>query len=168
MKRILLFFFILFSSLSYSQKNLSEFDIYFENGLAFNGKTHQLLNESVDFKFKVGKGVFKEFSNGKLISNKYYFFKEGVPIIYEELYYDSSSKLVQRIKNYDEKNKYAVYAYDENGKIKTYDYYLNSVHYEHKEYLNGKKHGTWFCIEKDGNICERVFENGKKIKKCSS
>jgi hypothetical protein len=168
MKRILLFLLLLYSSFSYSQETLSQDEIYFDFGLAYHSQTETLLNATVDFKGKKGKGVLETFEEGKLTRKKYYYSKEGNPYIYEEFYYNSTDKLLQRIRNYEGKNRYAIYTYDDNGKVKSYDLYENSVHSQHEEYLNGKKHGIWFCLEKDGNLCERVFENGKKIKNCST
>ncbi|MET3731163.1 hypothetical protein [Moheibacter stercoris] len=166
MNKILFFLLLLNFSFSYSQETLSQYDIYFKDGLVYHHATKKLVSESVDFKGKKGKGVIEEYEEGKLISEKYYYSKEGKQTIYEEYYYDSTQKLIKRIRNFDGKDRYEVYSYDENGKVKSYDYLLKGEIQQHKEYLNGKKHGIWYCIEKDGSPCEMKYENGKKIKNC--
>lgn len=168
MNPIFLTLYLFFSTFLFAQEIVSESEIYFENGLAKSIENQTAFTGTVDFQTKIGKrGFIEEFVEGKTIRITDYYYKKGIKNEYFSTYFNPYNTLkIIELKLYNSSNSYDEYIYNENEELIEFNFYKNGIIHHHIEYKNGKKHGNWYCIQKDNTLCERVCENGKKIKDC--
>lgn len=168
MKPIFLILYLFLSTLIFSQEIVSESKVYFENGLAKSIENQYVFTGFVDFQTKVGKrGYIEEFVEGKRIRITDYYYKKGIKKEYFETYFNPDNfRKIKELKLYNSLNSYDEFIYNENEELIEFNFYKDGIIHQHIEYKDGKKHGKWYCIQHDNTICERHYENGKKIKDC--
>lgn len=152
----------------YGQDTIDIKEIYINDGLAYKVANDRIFTGVAQKTRKNGHVVFEEFyDNGKILSDITYFnFREKEPS--SETIYHVSEKFVpqKRIKYLSNKHGkwQEIIHYDHKGE-KVLEETLKEGKITYKcEYLNGKKHGSEFCFDEDGNELIFQYENGKKIK----
>lgn len=162
-----IFLLILFFALnSFSQDIVSNNEIYFVDDLAykvsddslFTGKIQKYKNAN-HLKYEV------EIENG-IVKKQTVYFNGKEKIIAEEIFYYSKTLQVEKKISYSLDHKMLwVKNYELSGKLKLDEIYENDVLIYSCSYLNGKKHGVQFSIDKKGVKHECFYENGKRLKK---
>jgi len=157
----------LFCSLSqlFSQEIVGIKDLYSENNLIYKISDNQLFSGKAKKVRKNGHLVYEEFiENGSLIKSVSYYNRTEKPIpAMTTEYYANSFDRKKEIRYDLSQNWNELRYYDRENKKTLIEEYENDKLIYRCEYLNGKKHGTEFCFDKNGNKLKIQYQNGKKI-----
>ena len=165
MKIIFIFFLFLISNFLFSQEIYQNKDVYFDNN-AYKVSDNKTISGIVEF--RDNKNIIflkKEFLNGTLIKLFEYYnvrkmnFRE---VVAREIEY-KNGKIMSKINYRSTGEKFGYIAYDESGKKKLEEYYKNGVLESSTNYKNGKKDGIMICHDKEGNLLQFVYKEGKLI-----
>jgi antitoxin component YwqK of YwqJK toxin-antitoxin module len=156
---------ILFISLKiYSQDILDYKQIYSKNNLAYRNDNDELFTGKIQKIKQKNHIVFEvEFQNGQLLKNTTYF-NGKEKIISDEKFYNLNWKIIKHIKHSLDNNYLWITYYEDNGYKKLEEDYDNGMLVYKCQYLNNKKNGVSFSINKKGELKECIWENGKYIK----
>ena len=165
---ILLFLFLTFSKL-FAQETVSINEIYIDN----NNIAHKVENDEKFTGFaqktrKNGHIIYEdEFENGIILVNYSYFNSSDKRLAGKMIYNQNKPFVFEKFIEY-KSNKNAdwqeIKSYDQNG-IKILEETITDGKTTYRcEFLNGKKHGTEFCIKEDGSDLIIEYKNGKKVK----
>lgn len=166
MKIIFIFFLFLISNFLFSQEIYQNKDVYFDNNIAYKVSDNKTISGIVEF--RDNKNIIflkKEFLNGTLIKLFEYYnvrkmnFRE---VVAREIEY-KNGKIISKIFYRSTGEKFGYIAYDESGKKKLEEYYKNGVLESSTNYKNGKKDGIMICHDKEGNLLQFVYKEGKLI-----
>lgn len=148
-------------------KKIKKQDIYFVNGIAYDKSTTQLYTGiSQEFDRRGNLKFEQYYYEGLLMKNLIYYNIFSQQIVSDEIQFNSKNLKTKHLRFSSDGNDYWETLFDENEKKSEFNAYQNQKLILHKEYLNGKKNGKWFCFKKDGTKCEIEYEIGKKIKDC--
>ena len=163
MKNLILLFF-LFSLNIYSQDSLTIKQVHFEKGTCYRNDNNGLFSgKAQSYKHKKHLVFETEFKNGILIKSIEYFNGKKRKIA-EEIYYGNYGAKQKKIKyEYSIDYKWIEYYNENSQKVLEEEYENGNLVYK-CEYLNNKKNGIAFRINKNGEKSECKFENGKLIK----
>ncbi|MHC0447789.1 hypothetical protein ACWA1F_20435 [Flavobacterium sp. 3-218] len=166
-KIVIIFLFLFVQAFGQENTSLTSQDLYTKDGLVY-----KVSNDSIFSGF-----IENRRSNDVLLSKTD--FKEGRIMLYSE-YYNKSKKGIPCRKIYYHENlvlkKKKEDKLDFDGKIYLSTYFdenenkiLEESFSEGKlvyscEYKNGKKNGKQFCLSKNGEELNFIYENGKKVK----
>jgi antitoxin component YwqK of YwqJK toxin-antitoxin module len=162
MKYIFIILFISFKI--YSQDILDYKQIYSKNYLAYRNDNDELFTGKIQKTKHKNHIVFEaEFQNGHLLKNTTYF-NGKEKIISDEKFYNLNWKIIKHIKYSLDNNYLWLTYYEDNGYKKLEEDYDNGKLVYKCEYLNNKKNGVSFSINKKGELKECKWANGKYIK----
>ncbi|MVO11086.1 hypothetical protein GOQ30_18095 [Flavobacterium sp. TP390] len=155
---------LLFVAKIYSQEILKKEEVYTENNLVYKVSNSELFTGKIQsFKHKNHLTFEIEFKNGELIKSIEYFNGKKIKIA-EEIFYRKYGVKEKKIKyEYLIDYKWIEY-YDENNQKVLEEEYKDGILVYRCPYLNNKKNGIVYLIEKNGQKKECKFENGKLIK----
>ncbi|WP_333694823.1 hypothetical protein [Flavobacterium sp.] len=164
----LLFILFFYTSFAYSQKTFinTRDSIYMNKELFYTTNNNTLFDGYFDRVKKNGVIISREvYENGILKKILFYYNKSAKGKVYLEIQYSLESS------NYYKKKEIYYHSNGEIYKVKDFDLVnlANLVLYENGtivyscEYKNGKKHGIEICYDKNNNLIQFQYENGKKI-----
>ncbi|WP_123921958.1 hypothetical protein [Flavobacterium sp. LM4] len=164
MRFLIILLFILCGKI-YSQEVLKNSEVFKQDNLVYKTENSQLFTgKTQSFKNNNHLLLEREYING--ILRKYIIYFNGKEqIVSDEEYYNENGNLERKIRySLDHKINWNKY-YDENGNKILEEDYKNGILIYRCSYSNGKKNGTVFSINKNGEKNECKYENGKLIKK---
>lgn len=155
---------LLFVAKIYSQEILKKDEVYSENNLVYKVSNSELFTGKIQsFKNNNHLTFEIEFKNGELIKSVEYFNGKKIKIA-EEIFYRKYGLKEKKIKyEYLIDYKWVEY-YNENNKKVLEEEYRDGILVYSCPYLNNKKNGIVYSIDKNGQKIECKFENGKLIK----
>lgn len=162
MRNILILLLISFKI--YAQDILNYKEVYSENYLTYRIDNDKLFTGKIQKTKQNNHIVFEvEFKNGQLIKNTTYF-NGKEKIISDEKFYNSNRKIIKHIKYSLDNSYHWITYYEDNGFKKLEEDYDNGKLVYKCDYVNNKKNGISFLIDKKGELKECKWENGKYIK----
>lgn len=165
MKKYLFLIILLVTFNLKAQEKVTSKEVYKENNLTYKVADNQLFTGSIQ-NFKQKNHLISEFEfiDGVLIKGKVYYNGKEKIMAEERYFYKSNSKVEKKIKySLDHKIIWIEY-FSEDGAKKLEEDYKNGIVIYRCPFLNNKKHGIQFSINKKGEVQECLFENGKIIK----
>jgi antitoxin component YwqK of YwqJK toxin-antitoxin module len=159
---ILTFLFITVFSLA--QEKVSSSELYTTKGITYRESDNSVFTGINEFRKSNGHLVFeREYINGYLVKYTLYYNGEEKIVSSETIYQNKSNIKKKHISYPYHDTLMTVTDFDENGKKMLEEQYVNDKLVYHCEYLNGKKHGAIFSIDKNNikNTCHYI--NGKRI-----
>lgn len=111
-----------------------------------------------------------EYNNGYLTKCTLYY-NTGEKIIAQETLYYENVNTKKKHTSFPSSVDYplkTITDFDENGKKILVEQYMGDKLIYHCEYLNGKKHGTIYSIDKNNVKHTCTYNNGKRIKNTTS
>jgi antitoxin component YwqK of YwqJK toxin-antitoxin module len=165
MKKIFLII-LLFTLKSFSQEIVSNDDIYLIDNLAYKKSDSKLFTGKIQ-KFKNNDHLKYEveFEQGILKKNTLYFNGKEKIIAEETYYFYKTLKVEKKITYSLDHTMLWIKHYDLSENLKLDEIYENDILIYTCSYLNNKKQGVQFSIDKKGVKHECFYENGKRIKK---
>lgn len=166
---LILFLFIINQCFSQNNQQITPNDIYSKDGLIYKTNSDSIFSGSIEN---------RRWSNNVLLSKSDY--QNGYIVLYTE-YYNKSKAGIPHKKTYFYEHQYfkkkkeekldfdgSIYSttyFDENeNKILEENYSKGKLIYS-CQYKNGKKNGKEFCLSKNEESFNYVYENGKKVNK---
>lgn len=165
---ILIISILIFSEIS-GQEILSIKDIYLdENNLAFKIDNNQKFTGFAQKVRKNGHVVYEDqFKDGIILIHFLYFNSSDKELV-GKMIYNSNKPFTPEKKIEYKSNKNITWKeieyYDQDGNKTLKETITDGKTTYRCEFLNGKKHGTELCLNKEGKKLEFHFKNGKKIK----
>ncbi|WP_415325951.1 hypothetical protein [Chryseobacterium sp. MMS23-Vi53] len=160
--------FILFLAFikTFCQEKVTIDDLYFEDGIAYNKSDNKKFTGILQDKKKRNHIKWEEiYDNGSRTKILVYFNIYNRQVVCDEFIFNvKTSQKTKHIGYSSDGSRYWETEFDENQKKKNFSFYKSNVLYTYQEFKNNKKHGKWFCIDKQGNKYEIEYNNGKKIK----
>lgn len=159
---ILIFIFI--TTFSLAQEKASSSQLYTSKGITYKESDNSLFTGINEFKKSNGHLVCeREYINGYLTKYTLYYNIDEKTVSDETFYYSNSTVKKKHISYPHTGTLKTVTDFDENGKKSLEEQFMNDKLVYHCEYLNGKKHGTIFSIDKNNikNTCQYI--NGKIV-----
>ena len=169
MKNILILL-MFFTSLNLiSQERISINDIYIgEDNIAYRTDNDQKFTGFAQKVRKNGHVVYEDqFDNGIIISHSVFFNSSDKKLAGKMIYNKDKPFVFEKFIEYkSNRNGHwtEVEYYDQNGHKILEEIVSDGKTTYRCEFLNGKKHGTESCINKDGTELTTEYENGKKLK----
>lgn len=165
---LILLLFFTFNKLI-SQEIVSINDIYLdENNIAYRTDNDQKFTGFAQKTRKNGHVVYEDQFNSGIIVAHFVYFKAKDKKLAGKLIYNKDKPFVfEKFIEYKSNrhgNWQEIKYYDQDG-LKTVEEIISEEKTTYRcEFLNGKKHGTEFCRNKDGTEFKVEYKNGKKIK----
>lgn len=162
---LILILFFTFNQLI-SQENIGLKDVYYENDLAHKVSDNKLFSGIAQKVRRNGHLVYDEvYENGILIKSTEYYNRTEKPIPARVVFYYENSTAPKTKIIYDlSQPRIEHIHYNQYGEKVMNEIYTEDILTYKCKYVNGKKHGTEFCINEDGTILTIEYSNGKKIK----
>jgi len=162
---LILLMFFTFNKLI-SQEKIGLKDVYYENYVAHKVSNDEIFTGITQKVRNNGHLVYDEvYENGILIKSTVYYNSTEKPIPSRVIFYHEKSFTPKTEINYGLSQPRIEYIhYNESGKKILNEIYTDDILTYKCEYVNGKKHGTEFCINDDGTKLTIEYNNGKKIK----
>ena len=162
MRYILFFFFISFNT--YSQEVLNYNEVYSEKNLTYRIDNNMPFTGKIQKLKKKNHVIFEvDFENGILFKNTTYYNGEE-KIVADEKFYNSERRIIKHVKYSSYKTYSWVVYFEPNGDKKLEENYSNGKLVYKCEYLNNRKNGASFSINKQGELKECFWQDGKLIK----
>lgn len=162
-----IFLFLLVSFKIYSQEIVTRDEIYYyvKDSLTYKVETDEPFTGKIQhFKHKNHLLSESQFSDGILLKSIVYFNGKEVIISRERYYYKKSREIDKEVSySLDHKTIRTTY-YEKNGDKKLEEDFNDGILIYRCPYVNNKKNGTLFSINKKGEKRECIFENGKVLK----
>jgi antitoxin component YwqK of YwqJK toxin-antitoxin module len=158
----LIFFFITVFCLA--QERVSTSELYSYKKITYKESDNSIFTGIAESRRKNGHLVFEEeYNNGYMIKYTVYY-NTDEKIISSETFYQADSSVKKKHISYPYKGSVkTITDFDENGKKSLVEQFVDDKLTYHCEYLNGKKHGTIFCIDENNLKSTYKYANGKKI-----
>ena len=165
-RNILLFVFSCFISTLSAQEIVGMKDIYLDNGLIYKVSDNTLFSGQAQKVRKNGHLVYEDyFEHGYILKTVVYYNGTDEPVPAQLVEYYDKSFVVKKETNYGfEKPLTEIKHFDKNGKKSLVEEYESGKLIYRCEYVNNKKHGIEYCLDKNGKELRIPYRNGKKVK----
>lgn len=141
-------------------------DIYLDKGRIYKVSDNTLFSGQAQKVRKNGHLVYEDyFENGYIIKTVVYYNGTEEPVTAQLVEYYEKSFDVKKETNYGFHKPFTeIKHFDTNGKKSLVEEYESEKLIYRCEYVNNRKHGIEFCLDKNGEELRIEYRNGKKVK----
>lgn len=166
MKNILILILFFNCNQLIAQEKIGIKDLYYENYIAHKVSDDKLFSGIAQKVRNNGHIIYDEvYENGILIKSTVYYNRTEKQIPAIVIFYYEKSFTPKTEINYGlSKPRIEYIHYNQDGKKILNEIFTMDILTYKCEYVNGKKHGTEFCINDDGTKLTLEYNNGKKVK----
>lgn len=167
-KVLLFFLFINLQSFSQEKVALTPKEIYSKEGIVYKSSNDSIFTGSIEFHRRTNNILLakQDFKDGFIILLIEYYnkSKKGIPSR-KTYYYDHEffKKKRQDRLDFDGSIDSTIYFDENENKILEEFYSENTLIYS-CQYKDGRKDGKQFCLSKNGEAINSIYQNGKKVK----